>query len=241
MEQLLLLLTRIRIALRSCAAQLADSQQARLLQMIADMLDEGHLDGMHQATIFGFITYSYHPEVVLPMRKAFELRDIQRQSFSCEFGVALLCHWHGTSGSSAARRSSAPVGAVPWSRRRRRRNSRSRSASAASRQRAARPGAAPCNRRVCGDGPLGPSLHQARNGTAVVATMAACPVLKSVGEVSLVWTQAGLEKSRRANANGQDVLGQSSRNTPASQIRSGESSRSEQGVKGSPREATGPR
>jgi len=50
-EQLLLLLTRIRIALRSCAAQLADSQQARLLQMIADMLDEG---------------------------KAFELRDIQR-------------------------------------------------------------------------------------------------------------------------------------------------------------------
>ncbi|CAE7555101.1 Hmcn1 [Symbiodinium pilosum] len=50
-EQLLLLLTRIRIALRNCAAQLRDDQQARLLQMIADMLDEG---------------------------KAFELRDIQR-------------------------------------------------------------------------------------------------------------------------------------------------------------------
>lgn len=131
-EQLLLLLTRIRIALRSCAAQLADSQQARLLQMIADMLDEG---------------------------KAFELRDIQR----LVGGPKIEC----------PRRSSSMV-------------SKEKKAEQTQPQ------------RFCSVPTKG---RQARNGTAVVATM------------------AGIEKSRRANANGQDVLGQSSRTTQASQIR----------------------
>ncbi|CAE7739327.1 Sspo [Symbiodinium sp. CCMP2592] len=129
-EQLLLLLTRIRIALRSCAAQLADSQQARLLQMIADMLDEG---------------------------KAFELRDIQRLVGGPKIG--------------SPRRSTSMV-------------SKEKRAEQTPPQ------------RFCSVPTKG---RQARNSTAVVATM------------------AGLEKSRRGS--GQDVLGQSSRNTQASPVR----------------------
>ena len=56
------------------------------------------------------------------------------------------------------------------------------------------------------------------------------------GERQMPCAQAGLEKSRRGS--GQDVLGQSSRNTQASPVRSGEpdscSNGSEQGVKEQP-------
>ena len=139
-EQLLLLLTRIRIALRSCAAQLADSQQARLLQMIADMLDEGFLDSMHQATVFGFITYSYHLE---SYRLGKPSNCATSRGGASPLRVAIVIGSLAWSGSSAARRSGPLVAAPPWCRRRRRRNRHRRSASAASRARAeTRPGPA---------------------------------------------------------------------------------------------------
>ena len=72
-----MLLTRIRIALRSCAAQLQNEQQARLLQMIADMLDEGYLAGKEFSSHQSPVCFAW-PEDDLA-RKAFDLRDIQRQ------------------------------------------------------------------------------------------------------------------------------------------------------------------
>ena len=187
MEQLLLLLTRIRIALRSCATQLADSQQARLLQMIADMLDEGHLDSMNQAAIFGFITYSYHPEAIVPMRKAFELRDIQRQSFLL---ARVVLHRCAPGMARQARR--RPEDRVPPSEQfhglEGEKGGTDAAAALLQRPDQGPPGPAPRHAvGFAGMGPAAPSSRQARNGTAVVATMAACPDMKSVGEVSSSW------------------------------------------------------